>query len=351
MPVEEGVVYDIEWVLANYNGTIYYEDAQGSTENWRLITTTCVGTIAVIANVLLLFIVVVMVDTRKKPSMILVANITIADLLMVINRSFYVVIFYTYVGQDLERTEFYCKFSSGTYILAFTCSSYTLASLAGTRYQGIVRPFGKLSRHPRRFRHILITSVVIWIMSILISIPQYILATNGNDTFSDTHQCEYLPHFTTLAKTHEILFVTLSYILPLFIIGFCYGGISLYLRKSSRELREMDKHSLNVTKVVKRRTRLAKSFVCVVIAFALMYFPSMLYRILVQFQIVGHNTALYMSGVATITCYLNTCVNPIMFCFFTKNIRQGFIDMFFCRWKKIKLYNVNSTNSRTRTKT
>ncbi|XP_033113340.1 galanin receptor type 1-like [Anneissia japonica] len=346
--IEEGGVYDYEWVKANFNGTIYFQEV---TNYWRLITTTCVGTIATVANLLLLFIIVFIVDIRKKPSMVLVANITIADLLMVLCRSVYIVLFYTNVGQTRDHTEFFCKFSSGTYILALTCSSYTLASLAVTRYQGIVRPFGKLSRRPQTFRHIVITSGVIWIFSILLSIPQYILAKNNEDIESDTHQCQYLPHYTAVAISHEILFIVLAYLVPLTIIGFCYGSMSHYLRKASRELCEMDKHSTNVTTIITRRCRLAKSFICIAVVFGFMYLPSMIYRILVQFEVVTQNTALYFNGIANIMCYTNTCVNPAMFCFFTKKIRQGFIDIFFCRWGKIKLSRINSTTSRTTNRT
>ncbi|CAF1496644.1 unnamed protein product [Didymodactylos carnosus] len=144
------------------------------------------------------------------------------------------------------------------------------------------------------------------------------------------------------ASVYWIGFVVFLYALPLICIVILYGLMLKFLRGA---------HGSQVNRSKRRATRM---ILAVVLTYATCWFSMQL--LFVSNVILSKNTAhkheVYMdilSTCANVFAYLNSCTNPILYGFMSKNFRSSFIDLLCCRYTKRHLY-LNNESIRQRIK-
>ncbi|CAM4938219.1 unnamed protein product [Rotaria socialis] len=132
------------------------------------------------------------------------------------------------------------------------------------------------------------------------------------------------------ASIYWIGFVIFLYALPLTIIVILYGLMLKFLRGS---------HGQSVGKSKRRATRM---ILAVILTYAFCWFFMQLLFIsnIILSRNMSHTFTTYMDILtmfANVFAYLNSCTNPILYGFMSKNFRSSFIDLLCCRYTKRRL--------------
>ncbi|CAF3428303.1 unnamed protein product [Rotaria sp. Silwood1] len=163
---------------------------------------------------------------------------------------------------------------------------------------------------------------------------------NNTDTISSDGPTQILP---IEASLYWLGFVIFLYALPLTIIVILYGLMLKFLRGSRGQ---------SVGKSKRRATRM---ILAVILTYALCWFFMQLLFIsnVILSRNTSHTFATYMDILtmfANVFAYLNSCTNPILYGFMSKNFRSSFIDVLCCRYSKRRLCGPNhSTRNRRMT--
>ncbi|UJR27784.1 hypothetical protein I4U23_009055 [Adineta vaga] len=129
------------------------------------------------------------------------------------------------------------------------------------------------------------------------------------------------------ASLYWLGFVVFLYALPLTIIVILYGLMLKFLRGARGQ---------SVGRSKRRATRM---ILAVVLTYAFCWFLMQLSFIsnVILSQNISHDFATYMDILTTfanVFAYLNSCTNPILYGFMSKNFRSSFIDLLCCRYSK-----------------
>ncbi|KAI1292186.1 Neuropeptide FF receptor 2 [Halotydeus destructor] len=234
--------------------------------------------------------------------------------------------------------KFMCKAVSYLQGVAVSASINTLVAVSADRFLAICYPL-KCQMSRKSARRVII---VIWLFSLTIAFPWVLYFTlNPIDP--------NLPHIMICAEnwpdeTSEIAYfvianLCLCYLIPLFIITACY--LAIWFKVWKRNIPGACEHSntktgkhvkLQVELVMQRsKLKVAKMMVVVVVIFVISWLP--LYCIFARVKLGGPMVAgsfeerLFMVT-APIAQWLgasNSCINPVLYAFFNKKYRTGFM--------------------------
>ncbi|XP_074539370.1 C-C chemokine receptor type 3-like [Halichoeres trimaculatus] len=236
-------------------------------------------------------------------------NLALSDLLFVLTLPFFS--HYSKVRHWIFG-DFMCRLTSGSHNTGFYCSTFFMVVMTIDRYIVIIHTY-KLARY-RTLRAGVILSVMVWMLSLGVSLPVFIF-THVNA--SDGSTCSYKPESD--AWKHYNIFTAniLGLIFPFLVMVVCYSRIIPVLMN----IRSTKKH------------RVVKLIISVVVVFFIFWAPYniSLFLTLMKSKLPGNKCILEKTLRLSVTiteafAYTHCCLNPIIYAFvgqkFMKRVLQ-----------------------------
>ncbi|NXL01159.1 CCR8 protein, partial [Mesembrinibis cayennensis] len=266
-----------------------------------------------VGNALVICVLTVFRKVRAMTDVYLL-NLAISDLLFVFSLPFLVQ--YSIVNQWTFGNAM-CKIISSAYFIGFYSSTFFITIMSVDRYLAIVRSVYALQ--VRTTAHGVITSLVLWAVAILASVPDLIFFQETNDD----NQTKCTPHYPNSSngwKTFSNFEVNvLGWLIPVGVLIFCYHGVLKNLQKC---------HTQNKYKAM-------KLVFIVVIVFFLFWTPINIVLFLDSLRNMhiiddcqtSRRLDLAME-LAEVLSFIHCCLNPVIYAFvgekFKKHLREAF---------------------------
>ncbi|KAL6443936.1 hypothetical protein ACFW04_001727 [Cataglyphis niger] len=209
---------------------------------WSLIFAVIL-LVATSGNIIVMWIVLAHRRMRTITNYFLV-NLSVADLMMSLLNCAFNFIFL--LNSNWPFGVVYCTINNFVAHVTVASSVFTLVVISFDRYMAIMHP---LKHHMSRKRTV-ITLILIWSISSALAIP-----------------C--LLYSTTTSRSYNLLFLTVTYLVPMTVMAVCYAcmGRKLWGSKSIGELTHYQKESM------KSKRKVVKMFIIVVTIFAVCWLP------------------------------------------------------------------------------
>ncbi|KAL4657657.1 C-X-C chemokine receptor type 3-like isoform X1 [Arapaima gigas] len=216
-----------------------------------------------------------------------------------------------------------CKLMGAIFKINFYCGIFLLACISLDRYLSIVHAVQMYSR--RRSWQVQASCLCVWMICLLLSIPDWIFLEQLHDTRFQAPKCthNYLGHNANVKDWREAsrwLYHIAGFILPSIIMVFCYSRILVQLLSGSQGF---------------KKQRAMRVIVVLVLAFFICWTP---YNITLIIDTLHANKtlnetcetsiALEVSLTATSTLgYMHCCLNPILYAFVGVKFRRHLLQM------------------------
>lgn len=223
--------------------------------------------------------------------------------------------------------DYLCRFFTGDPMdtLCLGVTLFTLTVLAVERYQGLVTPM--TARYTLTKKTVIYAIVATWIISLLISIPDFIFTHVDRTTGKCVSPLGPEMDARSGKATYIVIAISLYIFLPLVIITFCYFQI----------LRGMF-----ITRTIcagpangnSEKRKLAILIIAVTVAFYILFLPFaifMLHVALTKHFPTDHGeseTELTVLKVLTFLIVANSSLNPVLYAFQSENYRKAFRSLF-----------------------
>ena len=256
---------------------------------------------------------------EKKPSSIYLANLALADLLFVIWVP--LKISYHLNGNNWIYGEGLCKVLVAFFYANMYCSIAFIACISVQRYWAIVHP---LSRHRSSSRAAVGVSVAIWVVVWLLTTPLYLYDQQVQLNNSKIFTCHDVTMFSQkeIAAGYFLTTGTVGFIVPAVVCIISYALIIKSLRNSMAD-----------PAIAKKRRKAVALIIIVLIMFVVCFTPSNI-LLLVHYSLLlgGKTQTMYLFYVTTLClASLNSCIDPFMYYFISKDFRDHVKNMFLCR--------------------
>ncbi|PRD24318.1 UNVERIFIED_CONTAM: SIFaR [Trichonephila clavipes] len=170
---------------------------------------------------------------------------------------------------------------------------------------------------------------VIWIFSLLITLP-WALYFQLESEDSETYYCvERWPHEESEKAYFLGANLSICYLLPLIIISICYVGIWIKVWKRSIP---GETKGTNADSVMQRsKLKVVKMMVIVVVLFVVSWLPLYIIFTMVKLGItveensIKEKVLVVMVPIAQWLGASNSCINPVLYTFYNKKFRKGFM--------------------------
>lgn len=223
--------------------------------------------------------------------------------------------------------DYLCRFFTGDPMdtLCLGVTLFTLTVLAVERYQGLVTPM--TARYTLTKKTVIYAIVATWIISLLISIPDFIFTHVDRTTGKCVSPLGPEMDARSGKATYIVIAISLYIFLPLVIITFCYFQI----------LRGMF-----ITRTIcagpangnSEKRKLAILIIAVTVTFYILFLPFaifMLHVALTKHFPTDHGeseTELTVLKVLTFLIVANSSLNPVLYAFQSENYRKAFRSLF-----------------------
>ncbi|CAK6963550.1 proteinase-activated receptor 2-like [Scomber scombrus] len=258
---------------------------------------------------------------NKHPSSIYMANLALADLLFIIWVPLKIA--YHFNGNNWIYGEGLCKVLVAFFYGNMYCSIAFIACISVQRYWAVVHP---LSRQQRDTCVAVAVSVTIWVVVWLITIPLYLYeqqvkVTNLNPNIYTCHDVTG-PSQAKIAAGYFLTMGTLGFVAPSFV---CIISYVLMLRAL--------RNSMTDAAIAKKRRKAVVLIITVLIMFVVCFVPSNI-MLLVHYILLlgGAENTLYGFYITTLClASLNSCIDPFVYYFISKDFRNHVKNTFLCR--------------------
>ncbi|XP_069111437.1 G-protein coupled receptor 54-like [Argopecten irradians] len=263
-----------------------------------------------------------------------VLNLAVADLLFLV-----VVVPFTTIGfatSDWMFGDAICKIYVYMIYVTMHATCLTLTAMTVDRYHAIVHPVSSMNWRSRRASTIV--SIVVWAISLLISVP--FAFYHGTVTHLNVNQNPYCAEVypnKVLDKVASIGVIITTYVFPLSVIIICYYSILKYIWNGRAQRSSSFKHEeecngttpLSSESQVRRRRRVTRMVAVVVLLFATFWFPIHVYNFFWKFNLIPKSSIIYGIKIFAHTLsYANSCVNPFVYAFLNDGFKKAFAKTF-----------------------
>ncbi|XP_052098877.1 neuropeptide Y receptor type 2-like [Mytilus californianus] len=279
--------------------------------------------LGVSGNCLVVFVVVRKKEMRTVIN-IFITNLAVSDILLCLLAVPFTPI--SYYLQSWVFGEFFCHLVSMTLAICVYVSTLTSTTIAVIRYRAIVYPLTPPIQISNCYRII----VIIWLISISISVPLgvYTRITQSRDGSID---CVERWPTDQSSQIFSITSLLLQYIVPCFIIMYCYTSVFLVLK------RRIQSGSLNQSKTkkqeeidMKRKQHTNKMLVTMVTIFVCCWLPLNITISLAEYISTFSNwhyfTLCFFS--AHIVAMSSVIYNPFLYGCMSDNFKNEFKSLF-----------------------
>ncbi|XP_041708389.1 C-X-C chemokine receptor type 3 isoform X2 [Coregonus clupeaformis] len=216
-----------------------------------------------------------------------------------------------------------CKITGALFTINFYCGIFLLACISLDRYLSVVHAVQMYSR--RKPWMVQASCLSVWLLSLLLSIPDWHFLESVRDTRRDKVECVH--NYPSLSQSgfdwrlaSRLLYHTVGFLLPSAVLLFCYSCILLRLLRGSQGL---------------QKQRAVRVILVLVLVFFLCWTP---YNITLMVDtLYSNNTlgdtcenqkALDISLTATSSLgYMHCSLNPVLYAFVGVKFRRHLLDM------------------------
>ena len=277
-----------------------------------------IATFDLVGNVIVIYVTCSRTPMRTTTDL-LIANLAVADLMMIPVIVYLVKFFYyqfDWFGGVMGQVT--CRLAISLQALSVVSSVYSILAISVDRCCAIFFPLKKVFNKTYIKRLIL----VIWAIAVAFAIPQFMVATVK--TKGKKHRC--YPSWKNSgmsASPYTLVFVAFSYIVPLATIATLYLVTTARLWKSAAP----GHHSkLAIKRIRATRRKPTKMLIGIVTVFALCWFPLQAAEVLKRFAYEVYwshipfevNVVLPWFGIA------NSAINPFIYPLFCEKYRYEF---------------------------
>lgn len=208
-------------------------------------------------------------------------------------------------------------------------STLTLTSIAIDRFFVIIYPF-----HPRmKLSTCIIIIVNIWLFSILVTLPY---GVNMTHTFRNTStEIKYFCDESWPGEEYRKIFggltTMMQFVIPFFLIAFCYICVSLRLNDRARA-KPGTKNSRKEEADRERKKRTNRMLIAMVVIFLLSWLPLNVINVINDFSAqIGTWKYYYLSFFMVHSMAMSsTCYNPFLYAWLNENFRKEFKQVLPC---------------------
>lgn len=216
-------------------------------------------------------------------------------------------------------------------------STLTLTSIAVDRFLVIIYPF-----HPRMKIKMCLTIIVsIWMIALLVTLP-YGLYMQLEETYASF--CEENWPSEPFRKVFSSLTSILQFVVPFFVIAFCYICVSIKLNDRART-KPGNKTSRREEADRERKRRTNRMLIAMVAIFGLSWLPLNIVNVVNDFYAYANDWSYYKLCFFMSHCIAmsSTCYNPFLYAWLNDNFRKEFKQVLPCYSR-----NSNSGTPKTR---
>ncbi|XP_073451191.1 C3a anaphylatoxin chemotactic receptor-like [Aquarana catesbeiana] len=255
-----------------------------------LSLTTLVG---VPGNALVLW--VTGVKMERTVTTVWFGNLALADIMCCLCLPFIVVQFFY---PEWLYGPVLCRMLFSILILNMYTSVFTLVAISVDRWILVVHPMW--ARNHRRIKMAWMICLAIWMLSFVMCL--YPIINRKHDTFNNRTLCYSEGH---LREPFYLTYAIFGFLIPLIIICICY----IHLAFAVKNIRFSE---------VSRKT--IKMSISVIVVFFITWAP---YHIIGVTQLYTYNEVLYILDLVSYSLPMfNSCVNPILYVFMGKDMKQ-----------------------------
>lgn len=283
--------------------------------------------VGIVGNSLIVYS-VVQFRRMKSLSNVFLASLATADLILII---FCVPVkFAQLFSFTWTFGNFLCKFVHYIQNLSATCSVYTLTAMSFERYYAIM--------YPVECRYICTMSqtkriiALTWLGSIVLAMPvlwvQVLKEVGDNE--HRAHWC--IPDWEHVVgwRIYELYMLIMILIIPLIIMTYSYGHICDRLWSVMRNRTTtfpLSQQTVYIDASTNKMSQVIKMLIVVVIVFVLCWTPILIFNVLKAFSIIpalNYGAVKPIKTTFHLFSYANSCVNPIIYGFMSRNFRASF---------------------------
>ena len=302
--------------------------------------------LGIVGNVLVICVIAFRNKMRSATNLLLL-NLALADLLFVI-----VLPPITAYANSVRHWSFgplICKLMHYFVNVSVYVTVYSLVIIAFIRYLTIVH-----SQRTLRIRapiNVLYMMLGLWLAMLVVNIPVLFI-------YSALPEAPEYPAYSTWACTTATITVArnvaivnfvFSYVLPLFVILLFSLAILRFIRKQRPQCLDSEAQ----TRGHNRKRQASRILVIVIALFALLWLPVHVHLIVTHIfyesRHVETNWYELFRAVFHILAYSNSCINPLVYNFVSKDFRDGFSDVVMCRRADVSAHVINVPATKTTT--
>ncbi|KAL3875927.1 hypothetical protein ACJMK2_033831 [Sinanodonta woodiana] len=255
-----------------------------------------------------------------------IVSLAMSDLLMAV-----LCIPFTFVANLVINSwpfgAFLCPVVTFLQVVTVFMSSFTLVAISLDRYFAIVYPL----RPKMTKQQACMVITLIWMLSVLIPLPTAITSRVHRyvNASSAPEFCEEIWENTSAKSIYNSILLLLQYFIPLLILMFTYGRISIVLwikRTPGEAVGTRDQ------RMARSKRKIIKMMITVVIIYAICWLPLHVINIAGDINNSFYNTE-GMNIMWMVFHWLamsNSMYNPIIYCWMNAKFRNGFLSVMHC---------------------
>ncbi|XP_078066395.1 leukotriene B4 receptor 1-like [Mustelus asterias] len=262
-------------------------------------------------NALVILIIVFAMKKERSPTVLLILNLAIADMLVLITLPLWI---YAFV-HSWTFGESFCKILTYVIYCNMYVSIFLITAMSAERFMAVIYPFATLRWRINKVIRKMVLAV--WILALLFAVPVLVYKVVGVDD-GGRQQCLYMEFNTNEQEIScTVLEIVVGFVIPFSVLSICYFCIG-------RKVKDMSFPTENRTGTV---------IGSVVIVFFICWAP---HHVLNLISIIALMTSeqttsdtlndVYSIGilVTTALAFINSCINPVLYAFAARNIRSRF---------------------------
>lgn len=287
---------------------------------------TSIFVLGIFGNVLVCYV-VFRNKAMQTVTNLFITNLALSDILLCVLAVPFTPL-YTFLGKWIFGS-IICHLVSYAQGTSVYISTLTLTSIAIDRFFVIIYPF-----HPRmKLSTCIIIIVNIWLFSILITLPYgiYMKHIHNNITNETKYFCEENWPEEQYRKIFGGITTMMQFIIPFFLIAFCYICVSLRLNDRAKS-KPGSKSSRKEEADRERKRRTNRMLIAMVVIFLLSWLPLNVINIVNDFSAqVGDWQYYFLSFfMAHAMAMSSTCYNPFLYAWLNENFRKEFKQVLPC---------------------
>ncbi|KAI0235011.1 Galanin receptor type 2 [Lamellibrachia satsuma] len=307
---------------------------------YKVTIPTLYGLIAVVGSIGNGMVIFVISSERKMRTTVnlLLLNLAFSDVLFLVVCVPFVA--YHFAADNWAFGDVPCKLSQFLLYVTVYVTMYTLVLVAVVRYLTIVFP--RSSARWRTRRNVCCAIGVIWAAMLLCNLPTLLIYRVK--LYPDSGGFEYPYYYCGVedkatGRRLFLPFFVLTYVLPLFVITTLYLLVLRFLRHNDATSTARTKARRNPASMVatldERTQHATRILLVVVVVFAVCWLPLHVHLLVTYFTAQPQSRAYEVSrGLFHCLAYSNSCMNPIIYNYVSRDFRKSFRLIFAtrCRW-------------------